>query len=96
MPGDEIQASPSFNATRAVTIEAGPEPIWPWLVQMGYGRAGFYSYDRIDNDGVPSADHIILESRVVESPNRRRMEAASTTTRSGAWRGHVVTRVTGL
>jgi hypothetical protein len=61
MPGDEIHASPSFNATRAVTIEAGPEHIWPWLVQMGYRRAGFYSYDRIDNDGVPSADHIISE-----------------------------------
>ena len=59
MLGDEIHASPSFNATRAVTIEAGPEHIWPWLVQMGYRRAGFYSYDRIDNDGVPSADHII-------------------------------------
>jgi hypothetical protein len=61
MLGDEIHASPSFNATRAVTIEAGPEHIWPWLVQMGYRRAGFYSYDRIDNDGVPSADHIISE-----------------------------------
>jgi hypothetical protein len=76
MPGDEIHASPSFNATRAVTIEAGPEHIWPWLVQMGYRRAGFYSYDRIDNDGVPSADHIIsgyqnlkLGDRIPMAPN---------------------------
>jgi hypothetical protein len=76
MLGDEIHASPSFNATRAVTIEAGPEHIWPWLVQMGYRRAGFYSYDRIDNDGVPSADHIIsgyqnlkLGDRIPMAPN---------------------------
>lgn len=61
MPGDEINPHPSFNATRAVTVDADPEDIWPWLVQMGYGRAGFYSYDRIDNRGIPSADDIIPE-----------------------------------
>lgn len=61
MPGDHIHASPSFNATRAVTIEAGPEHIWPWLVQMGYRRAGFYSHDRLDNAGIPSAELIIPE-----------------------------------
>src|SRR6266568_3522509 len=40
MPGDEIQRQPIFNATRAVTINARPEQIWPWLVQIGYKRAG--------------------------------------------------------
>jgi hypothetical protein len=59
MPGDEINAQPSFNGTRAVTVRARPEHIWPWLVQMGYRRAGFYSYDWIDNDRIPSADRII-------------------------------------
>ena len=38
-----------FNATRAVTVEARPEEIWPWLVQIGCKRAGWYSYDWIDN-----------------------------------------------
>ena len=61
MPGDELLTDPSFNATRAVTINATPEEIWPWLVQIGYRRAGFYSYDRLDNDGVPSADRILPE-----------------------------------
>ena len=59
MPGDEIVADPTFNATRAVTIEASPEQVWPWLVQMGYLRAGFYSHDWLDNDGVPSAEVIL-------------------------------------
>ncbi len=59
MPGDEIQPKPIFNATRAVTIDARPEQIWPWLVQIGYLRAGWYGYDWIDNDAIASADHII-------------------------------------
>jgi hypothetical protein len=48
-----------FSATRAVTIDARPEQIWPWLVQMGDQRAGFYGYDWIDNGGIASADRII-------------------------------------
>ena len=75
MPGDEIHASPSFDATRAVTIEAAPEQIWPWLVQMGYRRAGFYSYDRIDNDRIPSADHIISEYQSLKVGDRVPMAA---------------------
>ena len=59
MAGDDILKNPVFNATRAVTIKASPEEIWAWIIQMGYKRAGFYSYDRLDNDGIPSADHII-------------------------------------
>ena len=61
MPGDEIVSSPIFDATRAVTIAATREEIWPWLVQMGYLRAGFYSWDQLDNDGIPSAERIIPE-----------------------------------
>lgn len=61
MPGDEINPRPSFNGTRAVTVRARPEDIWPWLVQMGYRRAGFYSYDRLDNARIPSADSIMDE-----------------------------------
>ena len=59
MPGDSVMPDPTFNATRAVSIHAAPADIWPWLVQMGYHRAGFYSYDRLDNSGIPSADSII-------------------------------------
>jgi hypothetical protein len=61
MPGDEVLELPTFNATRAVTIEATPEEIWPWIIQIGYRRAGFYSYDVLDNDGIPSAERILPE-----------------------------------
>ena len=50
---------PTFEATRAVTIRGRPEDIWPWIVQIGYKRAGFYSYDRLDHDGIPSAERIL-------------------------------------
>jgi len=56
MPGDDVVRRADFNATRAVTIHARPEHVWPWLVQIGSGRAGWYTYDRIDNGGVPSSE----------------------------------------
>jgi hypothetical protein len=61
MSGDEIVPDPSFSATRALTIEAPPEAVWPWIVQSGYGRAGWYSYDLFDNAGRPSAEEVIPE-----------------------------------
>jgi len=61
MPGDEIVQRPTFDATRALTIDATPEQIWPWLVQIGLKRAGWYSYDLIDNLAKPSAERIIPE-----------------------------------
>lgn len=61
MPGDDIEPRPVFNATRAVTINASPEQIWPWIVQIGYGKAGWYGLDLLDNGGVPSARRIIPE-----------------------------------
>ena len=65
MPGDELNPNPKFLATRAITIEGKPEDIWPWLVQMGYRRTGFYGYDILENLGSPrgiwSADRILPE-----------------------------------
>lgn len=59
MPGDEVVPRPTFNATRAVTIDAPPEAIWPWIVQIGFGRAGWYSYDFLDNLGRRSAEDLV-------------------------------------
>lgn len=63
LPEDDVVRNPAFDATRAITIAAPPEKIWPWLVQMGYGRAGFYGYDLIENpgsgSGLRSADRIL-------------------------------------
>jgi len=61
MTGDELFEDPSFNATRTVEIKAPPEKVWPWLVQMGYKRAGLYSFRMLDNGGMPSAEEIIPE-----------------------------------
>lgn len=61
MAGDELLEDPALNATRAVEIEAPPEQVWPWLVQMGWKKAGLYSFGRLDNGGMPSAERIIPE-----------------------------------
>jgi hypothetical protein len=66
MPGDEIVPRPAFNATRAITIGASPEAIWPWVVQIGFGRAGWYSYDFLDNMGRHSAERIVPELQAIE------------------------------
>lgn len=60
MPGDDLVPK-AVVTTRAITIDAEPRDVWPWLVQIGFGRAGWYSYDWIDNDGQPSADRIVPE-----------------------------------
>src|SRR5512132_3317608 len=65
MPVDELIPD-AASTTRAITIAARPEQVWPWLVQLGYGRAGWYSYDWIDNDGRPSADRIVLELQTLK------------------------------
>ena len=66
MPGDDVVDRPSFNATRAVTVAAPPENIYPWLVQMGLGRAGWYSYDVLDNLARPSATEILPQHQHIE------------------------------
>ena len=48
-----------FRSTHAITIDAPPERVWPWIAQMGAGRAGWYSWDAIDNGGTPSATIIL-------------------------------------
>ncbi|MFI7542452.1 SRPBCC family protein [Actinoplanes sp. NPDC049599] len=64
LPGDELLPEPDMLSTRAVTIDAPPERVWPWLVQMGSGRGGAYTYDWIENLfglGMHSADRILPE-----------------------------------
>jgi hypothetical protein len=58
MPGDDVLPRAQFNPTRAITIDAPPAAVWPWLVQVGCGRAGFYSNDLLDNFARPSLREI--------------------------------------
>ncbi|MGW2220464.1 hypothetical protein ACWCSD_36235 [Nonomuraea sp. NPDC001684] len=67
LPGDDIVPRPHIGATRAISVNAPPEAVWPWLVQMGgHPRAGWYAYDHITNDGRPSADRIVPELQRLE------------------------------
>jgi hypothetical protein len=59
LPGDEVLPDAKGSLTHAVTIRGTPREVWPWLVQMGAGRAGWYSYDSVDNGGRSSAKCLI-------------------------------------
>lgn len=64
MPGDEIIPSPRWQYTYGITIDAEPEDVWPWLVQIGQGRGGFYSHRILENlvgCRVRNADRVIPE-----------------------------------
>ncbi len=65
MPGDSMIPDPMASFTRAVTVAVPPKRVWPWLLQMGAGRAGWYSYDRVDNGGEPSAWRVLPEHQSV-------------------------------
>ena len=62
LPGDDLVGQARYRATHAVTITSTPEQVWPWLVQMGQGRGGLYSYDWLENAvglHMHSADRIV-------------------------------------
>jgi hypothetical protein len=48
-PGDELIPEPKWSATHAISIEATPQRIWPWIAQLGQGRGGFYAYQKLEN-----------------------------------------------
>lgn len=98
IPGDELHENATFLATRATTILGTPDEIWPWLVQMGYGRAGFYGYDILENvgseRGIRSANRILPEFQdftvgddVPISPVARMVFHAIEPNRFLIWRG---------
>ena len=59
--GDDLCSDTRLVATRSITIAAPPETVFPWIRQMGFRRAGWYSYDLIDNLGRKSATHVLDE-----------------------------------
>jgi len=61
LPGDDLVAEPAQQCTRAISIGCPPEQVWPWVIQLGADRGGFYSYDWLENLfglGIHSADRI--------------------------------------
>jgi hypothetical protein len=64
LPGDELVPNANITATRAISVAAAPDAVWPWIAQIGQGRGGFYSYDFLENLAgcdIHSADRIIPE-----------------------------------
>jgi hypothetical protein len=66
LPGDDLLPHAQFRCTRAITIDAPPNEVWPWLVQVGCLRGGFYSNDLLDNLGHPSAHELVAELQDLE------------------------------
>lgn len=66
LPGDNMVLGPDFIATRGITIHSTPELIWPWIIQIGSKRAGWYSIDWIDNGGKKSSSEIVPEFQKIE------------------------------
>jgi hypothetical protein len=70
LPGDELVPHPMYESTRAVTIHAPASRVWQWLVQIGVGRGGFYTYDALENMaglGIHSADQIQPEWQTLQA-----------------------------
>ncbi len=64
LPGDDLMESADLQATRAITVRAPADEVWPWIAQMGQGRAGLYSYDALENlvgCDMHSVDRIVPE-----------------------------------
>jgi hypothetical protein len=64
LPGDDLIADPDLTATRAITVRAPAGRVWPWIVQLGQGRGGFYSYDFLENlvgCDIHSTDRVVPE-----------------------------------
>ncbi|MGX5714714.1 SRPBCC family protein [Arthrobacter sp. MAHUQ-56] len=80
LPGDDFLPSADLQATRAITIKAPAEAVWPWLAQMGQGRGGFYSYDFLENlQGldIHSADRIHPEWQDIQAGDRFHLAPAA-------------------
>jgi hypothetical protein len=88
LPGDEFLPHAQYRPTRPITIDAPPETVWPWLVQVGCRRAGFYSNDLLDNLGHPSARSIVPNLQLLEIGQWVPMSPSSTPTDVTAFKVH--------
>ena len=76
LPGDDLVPKPELMSTRAITIQASASAVWPWLVQMGQGRGGLYSYERLENlvgCDMHNANQIIPEYQHLEIGDKVRL-----------------------
>jgi hypothetical protein len=88
LPGDDLQPHAHYRTTRAITIEAPPAAVWPWLVQVGGGRAGFYSNDLLDNLARPSATAVLANLQQLEVGQWVPMSPSASPTDKTAFKVH--------
>jgi hypothetical protein len=88
LPGDDLLPHAQYRSTRAITIDAPPEAVWPWLVQVGCLRAGWYSNDLLDNLGHPSARSIVPSLQHLEVGQWVPMAPSSTPSDRTAFKVH--------
>ena len=67
LPGDEMIRHAAGSLTHAITVRCSRRELWPWVIQMGADRAGWYSYDSLDNGGRHSAEGIVSSCGLVVS-----------------------------
>jgi len=76
LPGDEQVPDPNLQSTRAITVQAPMAEVWPWLVQMGQGRGGLYSYEQLENlvgCDMRNADRILPEHQHLQIGDKVRL-----------------------
>jgi hypothetical protein len=81
--GDDLLPDADLIATRAITIDADVDAVWPWLAQLGQARGGFYSYDRLENllgCDIHSADRVIAEFQQIQVGDEVRLHPQSALT----------------
>ncbi len=71
LPGDDLVPAPNYQTTHAALIHTTPQDIWPWIIQLGYRRGGFYSYDWLERQagltGLHSADRVMPDWQEIHS-----------------------------
>ena len=70
LPGDDLMPRASLTATRAISVAAAADHVWPWIAQLGQGRGGFYSYDGLENlvgCHIQSADGVLAQQQILHS-----------------------------
>ena len=76
LPGDDLLPNPRLVSNRAISIHQPAAEIWPWIVQLGQGRGGFYSYQKLENLAgcqIHNADQIIPEYQTIQAGDQVRL-----------------------
>lgn len=77
-PGDNLVPNPNWTANHAISIEAAPKQVWPWIAQIGQGRGGCYSYEKLENLAgcqMQNASRILQEHQHVREGDPIRLHA---------------------